>query len=322
MYANHGGGCCGVKHLFSLDYMSLEEFDRSCAEHFVVVNPNRILEVILSERQTRVVETDRRFDRSIIDAGGWPAVLAARDFKLAETWRNSNTNNMCYRFVKLAGEGFSPAPAWWTDEPLTFYAPSPVERVIRPPVLVDGDTIRHGEFGQGEVVSIRGDRVQCRFPAPRGITTVPRAEVVKVVFEESMPYPINPDLPTEIYFPDGHIVPVLDARAHGPDNVLTDYGRFHRDTGEFGERTEITIGRHRGGRLRNTARIVGRPTANPDIEPRVVLTEYFAIFQNGNIRGPFASQEAVREAYPRVLSFRARRVFSDGTTRSDPPVRF
>jgi len=316
-YANHGGGCCGVKHLFGLDYMSLEEFDRSCAEHFVGENPNRILEVILSERQTRVVETDRRFDRSIIDAGGWPAVLAARDFKLAETWRNSNTNNMCYRFVKLAGGGFSPAPAWWTDEPLTFYAPSPVERVIRPPVLVDGDTIRHGEFGQGEVVSIRGDRVQCRFPAPRGLTTVPRAEVVKIVFEESMPYPINPDLPTEIYFPDGHIIPIQDARAHGLDNVRTGYGRFHRDTGEFGERTEITIGIHRGGRLRNVSRIVERIPVNLDIESRPVLTEYFAIFQNGNIRGPFVSQEAVREAYPRVLSFRTRRVFSNGNVANE-----
>ena len=72
MYGNHGGGCCGMKHLYTLDRMPLEEFDQNVREHFEEprgiggLNNNRILEVVLSERQIEVDPLDARFDRSKI----------------------------------------------------------------------------------------------------------------------------------------------------------------------------------------------------------------------------------------------------------------
>lgn len=323
MYANHGGGCCGMKHLFTLDRMPLEEFDRVVREHFEEprgiggLNNNRILEVVLSARQIEADPLDARFDRSIINAGGWPAVLASRGFKLAETWRNSNSGNMCYRFVKLEGEGFAPPPEWWADDRLTLHEAPAVIRVVTRPELVVGSTVQHRTFGRGLVVELNGETAHVRFN--QGLRDVDITALTKVVFEEQIPLPLTTDLPLEIYFPDGSTVPVEQATIdRGRDrSILTEHGWFHIDTGEYGTRTTINLRGRRGGKLRNVPRIVDRNPAERDPAPREVLVEFFALFQNGNIRGPFNNQEEIRAAYPRVRSFRTRRILSDGVITTE-----
>lgn len=322
MYGNHGGGCCGMKHLFGLDRMSLEEFDRVVREHFEEprgirgLNNNRILEVVLSERQIETDPLDARFDRSIINAGGWPAVLASRGFKLAETWRNSNSGNMCYRFVKLEGEGFAPPPEWWANDRLTLHEAPAVIRVTTRPELIVGSTVEHRTFGRGLVVELNGETVRVRFA--RGFRDVDVTALTKVVFEEQIPLPLTTDLPLEVYFPEGPPVPVARAAIGGNrDRIDTELGWFHIDTGEYGIRTTLNFRGRRGGKLRNTPRIVDRNPEERDPAPREVLVELFALFQNGNIRGPFNNQEEIRAAYPRVRSFRTRRILSDGAITTE-----
>lgn len=56
--------------------------------------------------------------------------------------------------------------------------------------------------------------------------------------------------------------------------------------------------------------------------PVVVLTEVFASFRDGRIRGPFPSPEVCRRAYPRVARFVTREVYSDGRVETSEPQRF
>lgn len=100
VYRDHGGGCCGYKHIFSFDYRTVEDLDRVLNEHFVPDNNNRVVEVILSERQVNPVSGDNRIPQSVREAGGWPAILAERGFRLVSRWRNSNSARNCYQFVK------------------------------------------------------------------------------------------------------------------------------------------------------------------------------------------------------------------------------
>ena len=328
-YNGHGGGCCGIHHLWGLDRMSLETFDNHVREHFAPPNNNRILEVIISDRQTRVDPADARFHRSIIAAGGWPAVLASRGFRLAERWLNSNSRNMCYRFVKLEGAGFvEEVPDWWTGDNLRIEETPPVERIVRQPEFAVGDTIRYNDGRIGTVSIVRADYLSVNFE-DGGHANVLKRSCVKVNLVEERPYPIDPTLPLEIAGDDGAVIPVIFSRtaplAEGGMAIYTrDHGWFHADTGEYGTRTVYYGPGIRNGRLRNRAveNVVRPAVPAAPAAPTVVSTEYFARFQNGTIRGPFESQEAVHEAYPRVLSFVARRILSDGTTRSDPPARF
>lgn len=322
MYSNHGGGCCGIRHLYGLDRMSLEAFDRQILEHFQeprgrAFNDNRILEVVLSERQIEVDPADGRFDRSIIDAGGWPAVLASRGFKLCESWRNTNSGNMCYRFVKLAGEGFAPAPAWWTEEALQITEPALVECIVRPALIAVDDTVRHPDYGLGSVVQVNPETFRILFESGE-VHTVPLGTVIKVSILEEQ-YPINPRLPIEVVFEDGTTLHVNQAGTRGRGAaIVTEYGWFHADNGMFGERTYLAANGRRGGRLRNVPTVT-RPRTDPPapVPPAVVLTEYFALFQNGSMRGPFETREEIREAYPRVRSFRIRRVLSNGNIHNE-----
>lgn len=106
MYYNaHGGSCCGYAHLYDMDHGTIVSLDERLATHFREGNSNRVLEVILSERQvtaTRVqsARTDNRWSESVREAGGWPAVLASRGFRLSARWRNSNSGQICYQFLK------------------------------------------------------------------------------------------------------------------------------------------------------------------------------------------------------------------------------
>lgn len=105
-YSNHGGGCCGYKHIYALDVMTIAQLDAVLDDHFNTEpgngGDNRVVEIILSERQVNpAVENLRRQTACVRAAGGWPTVLAARGFIFTRRWRNSNSRNYCYQFLKV-----------------------------------------------------------------------------------------------------------------------------------------------------------------------------------------------------------------------------
>ena len=97
MYADHAGSCCGIKTAWSFDYATREEFETVYNNHFVRGNNNRLLEVVLSERQVNL-RTQGERARMLED---WPAILAEKGFTLVNRFRNSNTGRICYVFHKL-----------------------------------------------------------------------------------------------------------------------------------------------------------------------------------------------------------------------------
>ena len=109
-YVPHGGQCCGYAHVYGFDRSTPEDLDRIIDQHFVPAgsgpggrgNMNRIREAILSERQVTAREGGGLISREVIAAGGWPAILADRGFRLAAIWQNSNSGRNCYQLLKLS----------------------------------------------------------------------------------------------------------------------------------------------------------------------------------------------------------------------------
>lgn len=114
-YSTHGGLCCGYGHIYGFDRASIADFNECLEEHARAGRGgNRICEVILSQRQ---IEGDALTRREVLEAGGWPAVLAGRGFRLAAQWTNSNTNRRCYQFLLIPelltdDENYRPPFAW------------------------------------------------------------------------------------------------------------------------------------------------------------------------------------------------------------------
>ena len=107
--ASHGGACCGVRHIFSMDSATVADLDRLLAEVCPEGNGNRMSEIILSERQVSVnrpngAQANNRWAPCVSAAGGWPAVLRERGFRLVSRFRNSNSGQLCYVFHHV--------PAW------------------------------------------------------------------------------------------------------------------------------------------------------------------------------------------------------------------
>lgn len=124
-YRDHGGECCGYKHFFRFDGMTIAEFDAELNNHFTLGNMNRVAEVILSERQVNAsVENLRRQAICVREAGGWPVILAARGFIFTRRWRNSNSRNYCYQFLKTTEW------ASMQDQDLPFNYPSALKLVV------------------------------------------------------------------------------------------------------------------------------------------------------------------------------------------------
>lgn len=114
-YSTHGGRCCGYGHIYGFDRASIADFNECLEEHARAGRGgNRICEVILSQRQ---IEGDALTRREVLEAGGWPAILAGRGFRLAAQWTNSNTNRRCYQFLLIPelltdDENYRPPFAW------------------------------------------------------------------------------------------------------------------------------------------------------------------------------------------------------------------
>jgi hypothetical protein len=132
-YEDHGGLCCGAKHVFGFDQSTPADLDAFIAGHTSVQN-NRLLEAILSERQVNPSPTAAAITREVREAGGWPNILRARGFRLAEMWRNSNTGRNCYRFVLIPrllsdDPNFRPPFEWPEGEEVNV----PIRRGAAPP---------------------------------------------------------------------------------------------------------------------------------------------------------------------------------------------
>lgn len=89
----HGAQCCGIRHIYGMDNVTVAELDRLIGQ----VEANRLIEIVLSERQV----TGDRWHQSVRDAGGMPAILAARGFRLVSRFMNSNSDNNCYIFHRV-----------------------------------------------------------------------------------------------------------------------------------------------------------------------------------------------------------------------------
>ena len=346
-YTPHGGGCCGYRHIYNVDRMSVEELDRVLAEHFQAGNNNRIVEIILSSRQ--VVSPppahDDRFHDSVRAAGGWPVVLAARGFKLAAVWRNSNSGNFCYQFLKTTEFHTGPLPFPWTGETVTLREPPVVTRVVAD--IAEqyrvGQTVRkvRGNIDVGRIGAIdevEGERIRVRWRNSGDRSNWfnrDTFEVIELVVgggEE--PARVDPNLPVAIRnLTTGEVTPAVifgavrdgarsaTALATVVPTTITSGGRranesyaYNLDTGSWAGDNQNNIFRLFNVR---TPPVVVEPVPAPapapaPEAPRVVLTEFFAAFRNGTIRGPFETMEAVRESYPRVRTIRRRDIMSDG----------
>jgi len=91
---DHGAGCCGIKHIYSMDNGTPAELDRLLAGLIDGNNDNRLVEIALSQRQ--IGGAGGMQDRN--PAGGWPAILNARGFRLVSRFRNSNSSNEVFVF--------------------------------------------------------------------------------------------------------------------------------------------------------------------------------------------------------------------------------
>jgi hypothetical protein len=102
---DHGGQCCGIRHIYAMDHSSVDELDRYIsnldrANNVGGPDSGRLIEIVLSERQV-TGEGNGGWHHSVRDAGGWPAVLAARGFRLVSRFNNANSGRNCYIFHRV-----------------------------------------------------------------------------------------------------------------------------------------------------------------------------------------------------------------------------
>lgn len=354
-YNRHGGGCCGYAHLWGLDNMDLATFNRAVDEHFAppgnTTNNNRVLEVILSQRQVTPNVDGNRRHASIVEAGGWPTVLASRGFVLSAVWRNSNSGNNCYQFLKTTTflDNNTDLPFTWTGGWIEQQQPPVVTTVQRPfvPIIDSYVRIIRGPYAGavGRVLSTTPTTASIDWEIGRTgrspAMDINRLEPVQVVDTPTSwrredgfppPAPVNPDLPVELVSSIGeaHPATITDTRpgrvtavslsvnrhiTHGNRDLRGPY-YYDIGTGEWTGSSRENI-----ARLRNSGpAVVYRPGA-PAPAPTTTLTEFFAHFRSGRRSGPYETMEALREANPRVLSFVTRRILSNGTVETDEPAR-
>ncbi len=145
-YTDHGGGCCGIAHLWLFDEEGIETLDARIRQHDAIAGGNRLLEVVLSERQVAPQPPRERGGlghlvlQEVRDAGGWPTILRERGFRLVSRFRNSNSGQLCYVFHRV--------PEWqslrnedlpfdWPEAGNDIVEPAPVVRPPAPPANAD-----------------------------------------------------------------------------------------------------------------------------------------------------------------------------------------
>lgn len=291
-YERHGGGCCGYGHIYEMDNSTPAVLRAEIERHLRAARGvNRIVEVILSERQINP-RTDwerNQIRREVTEAGGWPAVLAAEGFRLAAEWRNSNSGNNCYQFIRIP-ELLTDSPDYnrsfrWEAEIVPAVAVAPI-----PAPVVEGIPERY-----------RGEHPQP--PANR----------------------VDPELPmllwdnrTNQYFPVVRFRVTDERRIHasgrGYGCTLTGDIWYYMDTGRLG-------GSPTRGQLINyvpdapAAPVQAVPVqAAPPPAPAPRFNEYYADLRGSGRHGPFETIEAARARYPRCRRFVRRTIMSDGNS--------
>lgn len=274
----HGGGCCGYAHVYGFDLATPADLDRIITSHKQNGGrgTNRILEAILTDRQLVPSATDNRINRATTEAGGWPVILAERGFRLAASWRNSNTERRCYQFLRiptLLMEGARPFV--WTGDVVPIIPTTPIT------------------FPVGQAPGIPA-RLQGEQPAPRA-RPVDSTLPILVWSGETRRYYVGTSIGDRITVRDPSAVGIRGSWAYEPD-------------------TGFWNGNDRLGRAINydpTEGVVPAPAPAP---LRVVTTEYYAHLRTAGRRGPFETVEEVREAYPRCRDFDQRQIRNDGTS--------
>ena len=99
----HGGQCCGIRHIFGVDRATVQELDEYI-QHVdnmrnVTANPDagRLIEIVLSARQ---VTGDRA------PPGGWTAALQERGFRLVSRFNNAMYPLVMESRSKISGQWF------------------------------------------------------------------------------------------------------------------------------------------------------------------------------------------------------------------------
>ena len=86
--ASHGGFCCGARHIYGFSTpFNQANADREWNRNFPNWS-NFSCEAILTEAQLHSQRGQQ-----------WAQWLKEKGFKFVNRWRNSNSGNVCYRFV-------------------------------------------------------------------------------------------------------------------------------------------------------------------------------------------------------------------------------
>lgn len=160
---NHGGACCGVRHIHEMDNTSVEEFSTLVRHVDGLANgggnrSSRLIEVILSERQV----TGNRNDPSVVAEGGWPVVLRRHGFRLVSAFNNANTARNCYVFHRA--DQRTTLPFEWPE----FHGQLATRRpaAVQVPVT-DVAQFYQNVFANGRRGALYTDRENARVAAPR-----------------------------------------------------------------------------------------------------------------------------------------------------------
>jgi len=142
---DHGGNCCGVRHIYGFDSSRPDELTRLLAQVDAMRSvdrasgdAHRLTEVILSERQVTADSGNTGWTAEVREAGGWPAILAANGFSLVNRFENANSGKKCYIFHRVNNPlSLTDLPFDWTG-PLGAQRAAPAARTRRqaPPAPV------------------------------------------------------------------------------------------------------------------------------------------------------------------------------------------
>lgn len=322
---DHGGLCCGIKHLqgFGQDPLRLDDdgihlkrdrldtFLEEWAAEEAAFGPGnrRVLEVVLTDRQE----------------AGWRPTLLEKGFQKVYRFYNSNSRNHCNYYVKHADgiEVFDPQhespplPAAVAAQPVAAPAPRPIAVGDRVRYIGDTPNWQHRRGQEGVVTNLsdinRSAAVLFDDPAMRGDMTDTVIAVLinleRIGNEEVAAPAVNQADPR---------VAELEAQIR----ELTQDRRNLQTMNETQSRTIVSLTAERDAFRRNLNEANGlleeaqqalTEAQNRPIELAVIFSDYYADLQRTGRKGPFSVLQEVRERYPLCRNIQRRNIFNDGT---------
>ena len=106
---DHGGECCGVRHIYGMDNTTVRELedliarvDRLDRVGRATRDSGRLIEVVLSQRQVGMDGgVGHRWAACVQAEGGWPAVMQRLGFRLVSRFNNANSGYDCFVFHRV-----------------------------------------------------------------------------------------------------------------------------------------------------------------------------------------------------------------------------